>query len=81
MNKDQVKGRIRVARGKAKEVAGKLLHKPSLTVKGRLQEAAGTVQAAYGDVKSSASKRAASAKRTLRKKGRAVKKRVASKAK
>jgi hypothetical protein len=39
------------------------------------------VQAAYGDVKSSASKRAASAKRTLRKKGRAVKKRVASKAK
>ena len=76
MNKDQVKGRIRKAKGKAKEVAGKLLHKPKLTAKGKLQKAAGTVQATYGDLKSVATKRAIAANRTVEKKARVVKKRV-----
>ncbi len=80
MNKNQVKGRVRMAKGKAEEVAGKLLHKPTLTARGKLQEAAGAVQAAYGDARSTASRRAASAKRAIKKQGRAVKKRVARKA-
>jgi uncharacterized protein YjbJ (UPF0337 family) len=79
MNKDQIKGRVRKAKGKAKKLAGKLLHKPTLTAKGKVQETVGTAQAAYGDMKSTVRRRAASARRALRKKRRTVKKRVTSK--
>jgi uncharacterized protein YjbJ (UPF0337 family) len=51
MNKDQVKGRIREAKGTVKETAGKVTGKESLEQKGKLQKAAGKAQAGYGDIK------------------------------
>jgi uncharacterized protein YjbJ (UPF0337 family) len=51
MNKDQVKGRIREAKGTVKEAAGKVTGKVTLEQKGKLQKAAGKVQAGYGDIK------------------------------
>lgn len=50
MNKDQVKGRIKEAEGTVKEDAGKVSGKESLEHKGKLQKAAGKVQAGYGDI-------------------------------
>ena len=35
MNKDQVKGRVKVLEGKVKEVAGKAVGNPTLEVKGQ----------------------------------------------
>jgi uncharacterized protein YjbJ (UPF0337 family) len=51
MNKDQVKGRIRRAKGKVKETAGKLVGNKRLARKGKLEHATGTVQVGYGDLK------------------------------
>jgi uncharacterized protein YjbJ (UPF0337 family) len=56
MNKDQVKGRIKEAEGKAKEVAGKVTGKETLEQKGKLQKAAGKTQAVYGDIKNNMEK-------------------------
>jgi uncharacterized protein YjbJ (UPF0337 family) len=56
MNKDQVKGRLRETEGTAKETVGKVTGKESLEQKGKLQKAAGKVQAGYGDVKNKAGK-------------------------
>ena len=50
MNKDQVKGRVTEAKGKAKEVTGKVFSQ-DLENQGKLQNARGKVQAAYGDLK------------------------------
>jgi uncharacterized protein YjbJ (UPF0337 family) len=43
MNKDQVKGQIKVVKGKAKETVGKAVGNESLQLKGKLQEVAGSV--------------------------------------
>ncbi len=51
MNKDQVKGRVEEAKGTVKETAGKVTGKEDLELKGKLQKAAGKVQAGYGDIK------------------------------
>jgi uncharacterized protein YjbJ (UPF0337 family) len=51
VNKDQVKGRMEEAAGKAKKVIGKVAQDESLKQKGRIQEVAGKVRAAYGDAK------------------------------
>jgi uncharacterized protein YjbJ (UPF0337 family) len=51
MNKDQVKGRVNEAVGKAKEVAGKATGSTSTELKGTAQKVAGKTQAAYGDAK------------------------------
>lgn len=51
MNKDQVKGRATEAKGKIKEVTGKVLSKDEMENKGKLQNARGKAQAAYGDLK------------------------------
>jgi uncharacterized protein YjbJ (UPF0337 family) len=51
MNKDQVKGRVNVAKGKIKEVAGKLVGNGKLEAKGKVQKIAGKVQAGFGDAK------------------------------
>lgn len=51
MNKDQTKGRIEVAKGKIKEVAGSLVGNGDLERKGRIQKSGGKVQAAFGDLK------------------------------
>jgi len=52
MNKDQVKGRVEEAKGKVKQVTGKMVGNASLEQKGIVQKIAGKVQADYGDVKS-----------------------------
>lgn len=51
MNKDQVKGRIKEAEGKVKEVAGKAVGNKTLEEKGKMQNAVGKAQAGYGDLK------------------------------
>jgi uncharacterized protein YjbJ (UPF0337 family) len=51
MNKDQVKGRIKAAKGDAKAVAGKVLGNKSLTAEGNVERAAGKIQKIYGDLK------------------------------
>ena len=51
MNKDQVKGRIKEAQGKVKEVAGKMVGNKDLERKGKTENTEGKVQAGYGDLK------------------------------
>jgi uncharacterized protein YjbJ (UPF0337 family) len=51
MNKNQVKGRVKVTKGALKEVAGKAVGNKELEYKGSAQKAAGQVQAGYGDLK------------------------------
>ena len=50
-NKDQVEGRIKEAKGKVKEVAGKLVGNERLEAKGKVQKTLGKAQAKFGDVK------------------------------
>ncbi|HVK55525.1 MAG TPA: CsbD family protein [Burkholderiales bacterium] len=56
MNKDQVKGRIKEANGKVKEVAGKMVGNKRLQEKGRIQKAAGIAQADIADAKNDLAK-------------------------
>jgi uncharacterized protein YjbJ (UPF0337 family) len=72
MNRNQVKGRVTKATGRTKAAAGKLLRKPSLAAKGRLEEAAGMVQLTFGDLQSAAEKGARRAKRTARRSGKTL---------
>jgi uncharacterized protein YjbJ (UPF0337 family) len=51
MNKDQIKGRIKEAKGKVKQVAGKMVGSKDLEKKGKIQHAEGKIQAGYGDGK------------------------------
>lgn len=51
MNNDQVKGRVKEAEGKAKQVAGKVVGNKTLEEKGKLQKNVGKAQAGYGDLK------------------------------
>lgn len=51
MNKDQVKGHVKEAEGKVKEVTGKVVGNKTLEQKGNLEKAVGEVQADYGDRK------------------------------
>lgn len=50
-NKDQVRGRMKEAKGKIKKVTGKLLGDKTLQAKGKLQNTLGMAQAKFGDVK------------------------------
>jgi uncharacterized protein YjbJ (UPF0337 family) len=50
-NKEQVEGRARTARGKAKAKAGKLTGNEKLEVKGRIDEVTGKARSKYGDKK------------------------------
>jgi uncharacterized protein YjbJ (UPF0337 family) len=54
MNKDQVKGRFEEAKGKVKEVTGKVVGSDKLELKGNIQKSNGKAQAAYGDLKKDA---------------------------
>lgn len=54
MNKDQVAGRVEEAKGKVKEVAGKVTGSDKLKTEGLLDQAAGNVQKTYGDAKEKA---------------------------
>jgi len=51
INKDQLKGRAKEARGKIREVAGQLVGNQALEAKGKLQKTFGAVQAKFGDVR------------------------------
>ena len=51
MNKDQVKGRIREAKGTIKEAVGKLVGNETLHAKGTVQKIFGEAQAKFGDIK------------------------------
>jgi len=54
MNKDQVAGRVEQAKGKIKEVTGKVTGSEKLEAEGVAGKAAGKVQTSYGDVKEKA---------------------------
>jgi uncharacterized protein YjbJ (UPF0337 family) len=56
MNKDQPKGRIAEAKGKAKEVVGKVLGDDDLARRGKIQKNLGKAQAEYGDLRESIKK-------------------------
>jgi uncharacterized protein YjbJ (UPF0337 family) len=58
MDKNQVKGEMHKAKGKAKEVAGRTVGNDKLEREGKLERAKGKVQKAYGDLKSDAKKAA-----------------------
>lgn len=51
VNKDQVEGRVKEAKGKIKEVAGHLVGNEKMEVKGKIQKTLGQAQAKFGDVK------------------------------
>ena len=53
INKDQVKGRVKEAEGKVKEVAGRLVGNETLEQKGKVQKVLGEAQAAAGDLRKS----------------------------
>jgi uncharacterized protein YjbJ (UPF0337 family) len=57
MNKDQVKGRVKEAKGAVKEATGKAVGNKDVERKGSVQKAAGKVQAGYGDLKQDISKK------------------------
>jgi len=51
MNKDQVKGRVKEAKGEAKIVTGKVTGNEGLTEEGKVDRAVGKIQTMYGDLK------------------------------
>jgi uncharacterized protein YjbJ (UPF0337 family) len=48
--KDQAEGKLHEAKGKVKEVTGKLIDKPELEAEGKGEKIAGKVQQKIGDV-------------------------------
>src|SRR5262249_9181613 len=56
MNKDQVKGGMKEAAGKAQKEFGKAVDSPKHTIEGGMKEAGGKVQKAAGDMKEDARK-------------------------
>jgi uncharacterized protein YjbJ (UPF0337 family) len=51
INKDQVEGRADEAKGKIKEVVGRVVGNKNLQARGKFQKNLGAVQASVGDVK------------------------------
>ena len=51
MNEDQVRGRIKEAKGEVQNVAGKIVGDKKLERKGKIQNVSGRIQAGYGDLK------------------------------
>ena len=56
MDKNQIKGDVKKAKGKVKEVTGRTIGNEEMERKGKLEHAKGTVQKGYGDVKSAVKK-------------------------
>jgi len=56
MNKDQLKGRAKMASGKVKEATGKALGNGSLRARGMAEKAVGRIQKSLGDARSEAKK-------------------------
>ena len=57
MNKDQIKGRLKKTKGKIKAAAGKLVGNKEVEAEGKVGQMAGTMRAAYGDLKSDLEKK------------------------
>jgi uncharacterized protein YjbJ (UPF0337 family) len=51
INKDQIKGRVKEAEGKIKEVTGAIVGDKTMEEKGKNKKNLGKVQAKYGDIK------------------------------
>jgi uncharacterized protein YjbJ (UPF0337 family) len=51
MNKDELKGKLKQAKGKVKEEAGELIDDPELQGKGIAEQASGRVQEGFGAAK------------------------------
>ena len=51
MNKDELKGKLKQAKGKVKEKTGELIDDPELQAKGVADQAAGRVQEGFGTAK------------------------------
>lgn len=51
INKDQLRGVARQAKGSVKEAAGKMAGKRRAEIEGKAEKATGKVQKAYGDLK------------------------------
>ena len=51
MNKDQIKGQAKQAKGEVKELAGKLVGDKAMETKGMVQKTAGKIQTGYGNAK------------------------------
>jgi uncharacterized protein YjbJ (UPF0337 family) len=66
MNKDQVKGRVKEAKGKVKEIAGRIVGDKTMENKGKLQNATGQAQSAYGDAKEDIKDTISSAKKDIK---------------
>lgn len=54
INKHQVKGRVKMAKGAIKENTGRIVGSKRLQVKGNIQKMIGKVQAKLGDIKARA---------------------------
>ncbi|MBY8607859.1 CsbD family protein [Burkholderia arboris] len=57
MNRDQVKGRIAEAKGKLKEMIGRILGNRTTRMQGTVEQVVGKTQALYGDAKAQLKKR------------------------
>jgi uncharacterized protein YjbJ (UPF0337 family) len=51
INKHQVKGRVKIAKGTIKEATGKMVGNKMLQAKGNIQKNLGKIQAKFGDLK------------------------------
>jgi len=51
MNKDQLQGRLKEAKGGIKKGAGRIVGNETLAAEGHIEKTAGRVQSAYGDLK------------------------------
>lgn len=56
MNKNQIEGRAKEAKGKVKEVAGEVTGDKSMEYKGKVEKYGGRAEARYGDLKDDAKK-------------------------
>ena len=54
MNKDQVQGRVDQAKGKTKEVAGRIVGNDKLQAEGLGEQTKGKIQSVFGDVREDA---------------------------
>jgi uncharacterized protein YjbJ (UPF0337 family) len=52
MDKSQIKGEFKKAKGKIKEVTGKVTGDKTLEIEGKVEQAAGDLQIQYGKLKS-----------------------------
>ena len=53
MNEDQVRGRIKEAKGELRNVAGKIVGNKKMERKGLIQNVSGKIQTGYGDLRES----------------------------